>query len=70
MLNLEGVIKRIDNDCFNDLSEKLIANKADKYHTLLKFYREDDHSEKEMHELLGVNSNAFYVLRAEIKKQA
>lgn len=66
MLNLEGVIKRIDHDCFTELSEKLIANKADKYHTLLNFYREDNHSEKEMHDLLGVNSNAFYVLKSRL----
>lgn len=66
MLNLEGVVKRIDDECYQDLSEKLVANKADKYHSLLKFYREDNHTEKEMHEILGVNSNAFYVLKSRL----
>lgn len=66
MLNLEGIINRIEENEFQELSEKLLANKADKYNALLTYYRHGNISEKEMLKALEVNSNAFYVLKSRL----
>lgn len=66
MLNLEGIINRIEQDEFNELSSKLLSNKADKYNSLLNFYRDGNITEKEMLDELEVNSNAFYVLKSRL----
>lgn len=53
-------------ESFNSLSAQLKENKADKFHSLLVHFRENQLSDEEIAENLKVNSNAYYTLKSRL----
>jgi hypothetical protein len=66
MLKLKSLVMQMKEDNFNALSSQLKDNKADKFHTLLVHFRENQLSDDEIAERLKVNSNAYYTLKSRL----
>jgi uncharacterized protein (UPF0297 family) len=54
------------DESFIALSSQLKDSKADKFHTLLIHFRENNLSEEEISEKLNVNANAYYTLKSRL----
>jgi len=66
MLNLKDIIQQLEEEDFENISAKLEASKADKYHLAFQLYRENQSAEAAISEKLGVSPNAFYVLKSRL----
>lgn len=66
MLYLKNILQQLDKDDFEKISDKLKKYKAEKYLSLLNFYREDGISDEDIQKKLEINSNAFYVLKSRL----
>ncbi|MBN4062193.1 MAG: hypothetical protein COA57_06600 [Flavobacteriales bacterium] len=69
MLQIKEIIQRLNEDDYSSIAENLEKNKAEKYHSLLSLYRENNHTDGEIINRLGVTSNAFYVLKSRLHEK-
>jgi hypothetical protein len=66
MLKLKNVICQLNSDDMEALEADLTRAKAEKFHLLLKEYRNNLLSDKEIMEMLDMNKNTFYVLKSRL----
>ena len=66
MLNIKGVIQKLSENEFTGIANKLSSRKADKFHSLLNYYRTNNVADDEIIENLQVTANAFYVLKSRL----
>lgn len=66
MLKLKKVILDLHSSDYDLLEESLVKNKADNFLFLLKTYRKESTTDKEIISLLNINANAFYVLKSRL----
>jgi hypothetical protein len=66
MLKLKKVICQLNEDDLQSIDSDFVKAKADKFRVLFKEYRSDKHSDDEIMEMLGINKNAFYVLKSRL----
>ncbi|MEM9022744.1 MAG: hypothetical protein AAGB22_03320, partial [Bacteroidota bacterium] len=66
MLNLRPVIDQLKDDEFNQIADRLHQAKADKFLLLLNAIRHEALEDEQIREQLGVNQNAFYVLKSRL----
>lgn len=66
MIKLKEVIVQLEKDNYIEIEKNLIKNKADRFLLLFQSYKNTTHTDKEIRQQLGVNSNAFYVLKSRL----
>lgn len=66
MLNLQTLVREFGTEEYAFIESKLSAGKATKFHQLLTFYRSGKSSEAAIHLQMGLNQNAFYVLKSRL----
>ncbi|HIO73298.1 MAG TPA: hypothetical protein EYN38_09380, partial [Flavobacteriales bacterium] len=66
MLNIKSVIQQLSEEEFKGIAEKLKSGKADKFYTLLNYYRTNNIPDDVIIQKLDVTSNAFYVLKSRL----
>ena len=66
MIKLKEVIEQLETDNYFEIEKNLIKNKADRFLLLLRLYKNTTHTDKEIRQQLGVNANAFYVLKSRL----
>ena len=66
MLNLKNIILNIEEEDFLKVSESFKLSKADKYFSLLNYYRENSLDDDQILERLNINNNSFYVLKSRL----
>lgn len=66
MLQLKNILQQLNNSDFEQISESLKKSKADKFLALLNFYKDGRIPDEEIQKKLGINSNAFYVLKSRL----
>jgi ACT domain-containing protein len=66
-MKIEKIVTQLNEKDFNLIREQFIQTKADKYLTLLDFYRKDSsQSEKDIQNEMDVKSAAFYTLKSRL----
>ena len=66
MIKLKEVIVQLEKDSYFEIENNLIKNKADRFLHLLQSYKNTTDTDKEIRQQLGVNANAFYVLKSRL----
>lgn len=66
MIQLKNIIQQLSQNHFEQLTCKLKESKAEKFCSLLEHYRFNSQSDEEIVEQLGLNNNAFYVLKSRL----
>ncbi len=66
MIKLKEVIVQLEKDNYFEIEKTLIKNKADRFLLLFQSYKNTSHTDKEIRQQLGVNANAFYVLKSRL----
>ena len=65
-MRLNKIVAQFNEHDYEELSSQLNETKADKFLTLLKYYREDKLDEKAIQEELNVKSASFYTLKSRL----
>jgi hypothetical protein len=66
MLKLKNLILSLDKEDYQALLGQLQSNKADKFSSLLSYYREQNVLDEEIISELNVNINSFYTLKSRL----
>jgi hypothetical protein len=66
MIKLKEVIVQLEKENYFEIEKTLIKNKADRFLLLFQSYKNTSHTDKEIRQKLGVNANAFYVLKSRL----
>ena len=66
MIKLKEVIIQLEKDNYFEIERTLIKNKADRFLLLFQSYKNTTLTDKEIRQQLGVNANAFYVLKSRL----
>lgn len=65
-MKLHNVILQLNAADYSQIVDDLQQNKAEKFSTLLRLYRESELTEDEIHGQLGINQSAFYTLKSRL----
>jgi hypothetical protein len=66
VIKLKEVIIQLEKENYFEIEKNLIKNKADRFLLLFRSYKNTTHTDKEIRQQLGVNANAFYVLKSRL----
>ena len=66
MIKFKSIVLQLKEEEYNSLCQQFLETKAEKYLKLLRLYRENQHSDEEIQELLGVNMSAYYTLKSRL----
>jgi hypothetical protein len=66
VINLKEIVLQLDGPTFESLELKLKKSKGDKFLSLMRAYRENARGDDEIIAELGLNSNAYYVLKSRL----
>lgn len=66
MIKLKNIISQLDPGSYQAIEGLLVKNKADNMLYLLRSYKTGKEKDEEVMEHLGLNSNAFYVLKSRL----
>jgi len=66
VIKLKEVIIQLEKDNYFEIERTLIKNKADRFLHLFQSYKNTTLTDKEIRQQLGVNANAFYVLKSRL----
>lgn len=66
MIKLKNIISQLDPGAYQAIEGLLVKNKADNMLYLLQSYKKGKQKDEEVMEHLGLNSNAFYVLKSRL----
>jgi hypothetical protein len=66
MINVKNIVKNLNDDTYTIIAESLNKNKAEKFLTLLNFYKNTELEDEELIEKLELKKGTFYTLKSRL----
>src|ERR1700740_166283 len=66
MIKLKTVVKQLTEENYQGIVLRFQKNRAEKFLSLFKHFRESDLSEEKLSEKLGLNKTAYYTLKSRL----
>lgn len=66
MIKLKNIVLQMSEEDYQELRRRLAENRADKFHNLLEYYRENQLNDDEIAEKLKVTGSTYYTLKSRL----